>query len=159
LLEVRIDLEVRIVIGPLFKPEYEATLWAMIPGNRKNFQFVRHPSSLVEHMVWADVAVVTSGLIKYELAATGTPSITLSIDSYHDKVNKVFGSGGSIMDLGLDHSSTSIIRSVEHLVGDVDNRRRMSAAGRKLVDGLGAVRIARELATLIEVRRSAETPL
>ena len=53
-----------------------------------SISIVKSPNTLFNLMHWADIAISSNGLTKYELAATGLPSVLLSNDKYHDEANE-----------------------------------------------------------------------
>ena len=94
-------------------------------------------------MLWCDLAVSTSGLTKYELAATGTPAILLSHDSAHAQNNRPFAALGTALDLGeaAGLSTATLAEALGVLLNDAARREEMSRRGRAAVDGAGAARI------------------
>ncbi|HOX08052.1 MAG TPA: hypothetical protein PK280_16760 [Planctomycetota bacterium] len=146
-------LEIRVLVGTLANP-----------GNRLREAIRRLPrASLVsvgagcdlgEHFAWADLAVSAAGLTKYELALFGVPAIILSIGDDQDKVAGKFAKAGTVRYLGrLEKLDPGAIgTAVSELAADGDARRLMCDAGRALVDGRGAARIADEIERLMENR-------
>lgn len=148
LARVKRKLLVRVVIGPLFSEEVEAVIEAQVRSLSHDVQLVRSPPGLLKHMLWADVAVSASGLVKYELAATGTPGVLISIDKAHDAANQPFAQKRVQLDLGVTSDPDIISKSVEQLLNNVDERRRMAVEGQRLIDGKGGERL---VATMIEL--------
>lgn len=146
-------LTIQLIAGPLF-PEYLVKdLDARAAASRHSIELVHAPQCLAKHMLWSDVAVAASGLIKYELAATSTPAILMSIDRAHDIVNRLFASAGTARDLGIDFDAESITDAVANLLGDQAARSSMASAGRKLIDGQGADRL---ISLIMRTCRAAE---
>lgn len=148
LARVKRKLLVRVVIGPLFSEEVVAVIEAQVKSLSHDVQLVRSPLGLLEHMLWADVAVSASGLVKYELAATGTPGVLISIDKAHDAANQPFAEARVQLDLGVTSDPGIISNSVEQLLNNVDERRRMAVEGQRLIDGKGGERL---VAAMIEL--------
>ena len=101
-------------------------------------------------MRWSDLAVATSGLTKYELAAAGTPAILISPDDMHVMANDPFTDLGTAADLGLAEHVTpvDIASALRALLDDPEGRSAMVRAGRSAIDGRGAARIANALKEL-----------
>jgi spore coat polysaccharide biosynthesis predicted glycosyltransferase SpsG len=80
----------------------------------------------------------------YELAALGTPGIVLAQNTREERRMREFARHGTVEFLGLGAEVTGerLLERTLTLLGDVGVRREMSARGRELVDGLGALRAA-----------------
>jgi len=138
-------LEVQVAIGPLFCNELKQMIQREVVKSPQQTELLDSPESLAEAMFWCDLAVTTSGLTKYELAATGTPAISLSIDLHHNQANQGFAKFESVYDLGVGVSPETITSSVEFLLNGFPQRKKMSAAGRTIVDGQGLNRVVKVL--------------
>ncbi len=138
-------LDLRIIIGPFFCPDLKDMVGKLAAESRHNVMLVDAPVSLMEHMLWCDLAVAASGLTKYELAATGTPTLLFSIDALHATSNQSFSEMGSVVDLGAGPTLNSIADQTKRLLDDKNLRTKLAAAGRNLVDGGGAQRLVAKL--------------
>lgn len=143
-------LELRIVLGPSFTEESRQAITALAESLAAKCDLIQSPKSLAEHMLWADAAVSASGLTKYELALTGTPSALLSIDEEHAEANRLFAKAGTCLDMGRHDlvEPEEIARIFGALLADAAQRRALSEKGMALVDAEGAARIADELRRL-----------
>lgn len=139
------ELNIRVIVGPLFDRNLKATLRNVASASRHSIELVDAPDGLVGHMRWCDLAITTSGLIKYELAATSTPGILLSIDNIHDLSNRPFADLGSALDLGSKVTAQLIADSVESLLDNYAARRDLAASGRRMFDGKGSERLLNEI--------------
>ena len=92
-----------------------------------------------------------SGFTKYELAATGTPAILVSIDADHAAFHGPFERLGTARHLGVVErvSPAELARAICALLDDSAARRAMSAAGREVMNGRGAARITDALMALM----------
>ena len=105
------------------------------------------PSPLETLMTRASLAVTTAGSTCWELACLGVPMVTVVAAPNQAPVARTLmaaGAGGSVGDV----DDTLDVRLREHVVGllaDGARRRQMAARGRSLVDGFGAVRVARAI--------------
>lgn len=144
-------MEIRIVAGDLAgaSPELRSAL-AAIP----NAALVPPGSELAGHFAWADMAVSAAGLTKYELALYGVPAIILSVADNQDAVATKFAAAGTARFLGRAEKLArgALSDAILALAADGAERRRLAAAGMRLVDGRGAARIADEIEKLVEGR-------
>jgi UDP-2,4-diacetamido-2,4,6-trideoxy-beta-L-altropyranose hydrolase len=96
----------------------------------------------------ADVAVSGGGQTTFELAAAGVPAVALALADNQRLVLAGFAQAGTLVHAG-DASAPDVADAlsscVMQVVGDEAMRRRMSEAGRQLVDGRGAERVAAAL--------------
>lgn len=138
-------LFVRVVVGPLFSAGQIDALTVHAKRSRHAIELLHSPDGLAQHMIWSDLTVAASGLIKYELAATSTPAVLISMDANHDIVNRPFACAGSVRDLGVEFDAQLLAKTVSDLLQDAAARLAMAEAGRHLVDGNGANRLLAEL--------------
>lgn len=143
--QISSHLKVRVIVGPLFDESIRAILKSAVSSSRHSIELVNSPWALVEHMMWCDLAIATTGLIKYELAATATPGILISIDDIHDLINLPFANSGSALDLGIRATPRLIADHVVKLLGNHEARAAMAMAGRQMVDNKGAERLIVEI--------------
>ena len=105
------------------------------------------PSPLETLMIGASLAVTAAGSTCWELACLGVPMVTVVAAPNQASVARtlmVAGAGGSVG--GVDDTLDRRLREqVIGLLADGARRRRMAARGRSLVDGFGAVRVARAI--------------
>jgi spore coat polysaccharide biosynthesis predicted glycosyltransferase SpsG len=136
-------LEIHVVVGPYFSPALRQEIENLAAASRHRVSLIEAPEDLRAEMLWCDLAIATSGLTKYELAATGTPTVLLSHDAAHAKNNEAFAALGISLDLGEASrlSSSAISEAVSGLLQDSAGREEMSRRGRATVDGAGVERI------------------
>jgi UDP-2,4-diacetamido-2,4,6-trideoxy-beta-L-altropyranose hydrolase len=148
-----VRLDVRVAVGPAVPAEVRSATAAAAAKSRHRVELLEDCNDLTEHMLWCDVAVATTGLTKYELAATGTPAILISPDARHDELNRPFAGLACAADLGQIQSLSDvrIADSVRDLLADQGARETMSGAGRRLVDGSGAERILQTMRRISDV--------
>jgi UDP-2,4-diacetamido-2,4,6-trideoxy-beta-L-altropyranose hydrolase len=139
------DLTIQVIVGPLFDDELKLTLKNIVTASKHAITLIEAPASLRDYMIWCDLALTTSSTIKYELAATGTPAILVSIDEDHQVANQPFSRIGSTVDLGINVTPLIIEQQVNTLLADRQARERMAAAGQRTVDGKGTERIINEM--------------
>jgi spore coat polysaccharide biosynthesis predicted glycosyltransferase SpsG len=142
--------EIRIVAGPAFGEERWRAL-CDLTVTRPAFRAVSGRKTLFEDLLWCDLAVAVTGTTKYELAASGTPSVQFSLDSTLDQINKPFAAHGTSVDLGAvgDISDREIAAAISSLAGDYEARLAQSRKGQQLIDGRGLERISNVIETLL----------
>ena len=142
----RIDdrrLDLRVVLGPIFSAQAIDEIEGLASRSKHCCTLLRAPTTLADQMLWCDLAIAASGLTKYELAATGTPALLISIDAVHAAYNAPFAALGTSRHLGVaaEVDAFDAVCKAMELLGDAAARERMSEAGRQLLDGHGARRI------------------
>jgi UDP-2,4-diacetamido-2,4,6-trideoxy-beta-L-altropyranose hydrolase len=100
--------------------------------------------SLPEQLVWADVGVLSGGVVKYEAACTSLPMLLLAAVEHQRGVAEAFVMAGAAEYLGpLDAVSVDDVAAhVEVLLGRTERRRELAHRARELVDGRGVERVA-----------------
>jgi UDP-2,4-diacetamido-2,4,6-trideoxy-beta-L-altropyranose hydrolase len=148
--QIKRKLIVRVVIGPLFAAEMTKLIEVRAKSLYHKIELLHSPHSLVEHMRWADIAVAASGLVKYELAASGTPGILVSIDEAHNIANRPFSQERLQRDLGVTADPSVISHEIEDLLGSFDERMAMAERGMRLIDAKGGERLVVAVKSLFE---------
>jgi len=138
-------LDIHVIAGPLSYSDLHTEVKNVATRSRHRITLLTAPLSLLNEMIWCDLAICASGLTKYELAASATPALLFSIDAHHDCVNRPFISMQTAIDLGVGVSSERIARETSRLLGSVDLRRTMAKCGRMLIDGGGTERLFSEI--------------
>lgn len=135
------QVSVSVVRGPYMSRE---------PGSsRPAARMVDAPASLHPWLREADLAISGGGLTLYELAAAGIPAVAIELaENQRENVRGLAAAGtlaaaGRAGDAGFDEAGR---RAVGRLLRDAALRRRMSAAGQRLIDGQGARRVAGAIA-------------
>lgn len=96
----------------------------------------------------ASVAVVAGGCTLYEALRDGTPTVAVSVVPAQRPTIRACASAGAALDGGPAAASAAVRRLVARLLDDAGLRRQIGATGRSLIDGRGAARVARAVATL-----------
>jgi UDP-2,4-diacetamido-2,4,6-trideoxy-beta-L-altropyranose hydrolase len=125
----------------------ELDVRATLPASSIAGVFAVPPDALPGELAAAAVAVISGGVVKYEAAVCGTPSLLVSIVEHQEGVSRLFAGTGAARYLGsLDAlAPEAVADAVVELVGNEPERARMARAGQALVDGQGAARVATAL--------------
>ena len=104
----------------------------------------------VPFMASADLAITAGGMTVFEMAALGVPILIVQIADNQIPIAKAWQQYGYGINMGrLDQLTPEYLqREFMFLIKDRVKCDAMSEAGRSLVDGEGARRVARELLSL-----------
>ena len=113
----------------------------------------RGPDGLVGELACATVAVVAGGVTLYEACALGVPAVAVPLSQGQQITVRAIAKHGAAVNAGrLGVASRSIAGHVARLLADAPGRLRMSRAGKRLVDGRGAFRVAAAVRRLARTR-------
>lgn len=130
--------QIELIIGPFFR-ERERLLQHRLP--RVNYLISPDASAMARAMDRSDLALATAGQTLYELAAWGVPTLAI-LAADNQKANaRAWQEAGLVYYLG--EGDDGLERRLEKALNlfDYSRRRQASAAGRKYVDGQGALRV------------------
>ena len=105
------------------------------------------PPDMRQLMLGAGLAVASFGVTAYELAATATPTILLCYTADHERSASALVKPGAAVSLGVHtgHEGPRVAETVAALLADREECQRMGRAGRALIDGRGAARVAERI--------------
>ncbi|MEP7304833.1 MAG: hypothetical protein ABJA98_04875 [Acidobacteriota bacterium] len=118
-------------------------------------RWIDRPDGLIWDLARSDVAVVGGGVTLYEACAVGIPVVAVSVVPSQRGAIEAFAAQGAAIDAGALPNQLVVDRAgaaVDRLLADRFARRRISAAGRRLIDGRGALRFAARLRSLAQPR-------
>ena len=104
----------------------------------------------------ADVAVCGAGMTLYELSAAGTPAVTVCMAENQRPNAEAFARAGVAPMAGWGGDpglGAAIAAALESLVAERDVRAEAAVRARRLVDGRGAIRVARHALEPARARR------
>ena len=135
------DLEITVVAGG--SNPHLASLEALVERAKRPVRLLKDVSDMPSLMIWADLAVAGAGTTSWELCMMGLPVALCVLASNQEKI------AGELARLGvainLDYVSRIPRRRTEGVLREVirseKTRARMSARGRKIIDGRGAERV------------------
>ncbi|MBV9950080.1 MAG: UDP-2,4-diacetamido-2,4,6-trideoxy-beta-L-altropyranose hydrolase [Myxococcales bacterium] len=133
-------LRVTAVVGPA---NVDAERLTRRASEWNHVELVRSAANMREVMAGSALAVVAAGVTCLELAHAGVPQIVVVTADNQGPVAEALVRRGVAQSLGQAGAVTAAIarEAVVHLLGDADARRAMSARGRAVTDGRGAVRV------------------
>jgi UDP-2,4-diacetamido-2,4,6-trideoxy-beta-L-altropyranose hydrolase len=139
-------LKTVLVIGPA-NPHRE-TLAALAPS--LGVEIAVDPPDLAGFMLDTDIAITAGSTSFWELACLGVPALIVVIADNQRAVARAAENAGAALVLGESNhlDPRNLAAAVAALAADPDRRQRMSAAGRNLVDGRGAARVADAVAKI-----------
>lgn len=112
--------------------------------------------SLADDISQADVVLTAAGQTLYELAALGRPAVAIPLAANQLPQLAAFERAGTAVSAG-PLGDAAIVEKAVHILCELgdnpDRLRRMAAAGPQLVDGQGAIRVARVLSARFCQRR------
>ena len=121
---------------------------------------LRYPAQIKIHrgvtemarlMQRCDLAISAGGSTLYELCAAGVPRLAVVLASNQQGIVDAMVRQGVVLSLGSadEITASGVVAGVERLVQDLPERERMAQQGRKLVDGLGALRVAQKIKEVV----------
>ncbi|CAN5355269.1 UDP-2,4-diacetamido-2,4,6-trideoxy-beta-L-altropyranose hydrolase [soil metagenome] len=143
-----------VVVGSLYSrlAELEAML---AEHDELNTELQVATERMPELMGEADLAVTSGGLTAWELACAGVPNVIVS-SSERERLTGVHLDRQGLAHFAGHHDQTdgeAIRGAVEELLADVERRRGLAFAGRRLVDGRGLDRVLETMLALINPAR------
>lgn len=144
-------MNIRVIAGPFFSEDLVSRINKIQENSSSSFTVLGSQTSMIEHYRWADIALGSSGLSRYEFAAMGLPSIFTAIYKEHIKSCKIFASLSAALYLGLysDLTEDDWHSSLDQLKGDYTKRLEMSQTGQKIIDGKGTERLINKILGLL----------
>ena len=137
------DLHADVVIGPGFKNIKEI----INQTQEVNLEVALHfnVDKMSKLMLENDIAISAGGSTLYELAATGTPAITLLQADNQIKVAEAMDEQGVVINLGFGDSvaKEKLKDTINKLINNFSLRKRISDIGKSLIDGQGVKRLAK----------------
>ncbi len=139
-----------VIRGPASKhsPRHIQTLL----GAAKNTRLLNSipQKAMLRWMQWADLAICAGGNTLFELACTGTPSISIASEPFEEETVLRMQKLGVCLGIPF-HRKVSEKKLSSHIktMRDYSIRRSQSRTGKKLVDGKGVERIVTRILTIV----------
>lgn len=105
---------------------------------------------IADEMAWADVAISAAGSTSWELAFMGLPSLLVTLAENQHGCAQYLDSHGIAIGLGWQHrvQTSETAAALSALAEDPEKRKQMSSRGRRLIDGGGALRVVKAMASI-----------
>jgi spore coat polysaccharide biosynthesis protein SpsF len=149
--------DLTVVLGPGYRDRER--LEGRLGRIGRTVTIVEQPADMRAVMLDADLAIAAFGVTAYELAATATPALYLCLTADHARSATLFDRHGAASVVGV-HTGGEAPRVAEMtaaLLADPERCVAMGRAGRALIDGRGAARVAdRILSALAERTRARQ---
>ena len=149
-------LAARVVANPA------TPVWSRLPAVLRRHEFppacAIDPSAMVGHLAEAALVVLAMGVTVYEAMACGVPAVVLCRTSADVAHARALAARGAIVSLGQHWTEERIGTAVGELLDAPGRCAVMSAAGRALVDGRGADRVADRITALVGRERAGRVP-
>jgi|SRR3989454_827136 len=142
--EVLETVDIDVVVGPFFSPEIVFEL-EQLAQRDPLIALHKDPPKIRDLMLACDLAITGGGQTTYELAATGTPAVAIRLADNQSgnlrglSARRTLEWTGDVHDGDLENR---VVGALQGLAENPDKRAKMSRAGRVLVDGGGAGRVA-----------------
>lgn len=116
---------------------------------------------LADRIAASTLAIVGGGVTTYEVSGLGVPAVSVAVVAAQRPTVRAFADAGAVLDGGTlprSHVPAAMLdRLVDLAVGALDDarvRRGLSRAGRSIVDGRGASRVAGRLRRVLSLTGS-----
>jgi UDP-2,4-diacetamido-2,4,6-trideoxy-beta-L-altropyranose hydrolase len=136
-------VHINLILGPAFS--YSNKLDEVLSETNRKFDLLLSPKNLIEIMKNADIAITAAGIVLYELATLGIPSIVLPQAKHQEDIAKTFEKSRACVNIGIYPSGELIYNSTIRLMEDDPLRRQLSENAQQFVDGKGAERVIKLL--------------
>ncbi len=147
--ELPVPLEITAIIGPYFEhPDQVKAAAGSIPSA---VRWVTDPTSVRALMEEADLAVSAAGQTLYELARVGCPTVAFTMGPDQVEQLEAITQAGCALSVGDSREGDLCARvreALTALLSEAPLRAAMTEAGRRLVDGQGAHRVAQAVLAL-----------
>lgn len=149
LLKSGIDFKIDLISGAGFDDnEIKSDYTHLIKNSRNKCRVYKNLSNLAEVFYNADLVICAGGITLYEACALGTPALVISQVPLQQKKSLKVQKWGAAVNLGMWKESVLIelLQTINSL--DAIKRKKMSIAGKEMVDGKGLQRVIKEIEKL-----------
>ena len=139
------DIEVDVVVGPLFPSELRDAL-SHIASSENTIHLHWQPPSIAHLLHKATLVAGRPGLIRYESACLGTPSIMLAANEHYRAYYELFNEDG-LAEIHFQADPSGEFEFMRRLRSLIKAKPAQNHYAGKKVDGMGAQRLINALLT------------
>jgi UDP-2,4-diacetamido-2,4,6-trideoxy-beta-L-altropyranose hydrolase len=134
-------LEATVVVGAS-NPNM-ASLKAAVRHSRVAIRLLRDAENMPDLMAWADVVVSGAGTTVWELMYMGVPSLLIVIADNQARIARSTAASGAAVVITdqAAHLTAELATRLNALMTDARIRSQLSREGKRLVDGVGVIRV------------------
>ena len=115
---IEIPLKLRIIIGALFDQKLINEINSLLEISVHEVNKITSPISLEEHLKWSDIVIATSGLTKYEILRSGTPSIIVPHNELQFELNKSSAKTKAFLTISSSSIISELSEGLDTIVGE-----------------------------------------
>lgn len=143
-------VEVTVVVGSARRDV--AVLEALIAKRLPSARLLHGSDAMPALLAATDLALIAFGMTAYEAAAVATPTLALCLTADHEASAQALAAVGALAVAGRIGAvtATGLTAQLATLLSDRPRLAAMGEAGRRLIDGRGADRIADRIFALLE---------
>jgi UDP-2,4-diacetamido-2,4,6-trideoxy-beta-L-altropyranose hydrolase len=136
-------IEILVTVGPSFQNKEKLEAW----GEKYNVVLLHNVDDLSPLLLDADLAIVSGGITMYEALSLGTPTIVMAQNKAEAKNARKMEKKGAAAYLGEGSkiSDKKIMRKVNSLIEKSEEREKISAKAKTIIDGKGIFRILEQI--------------
>jgi len=133
------DIEIDVVVGPLFSCELQDAL-SHIATSEKNIHLHWQPPSIAHLLHRASLVTGRPGLIRYESACLSTPSIMLAANQHYRAYYETFNEDG-LAEIFFQIDQSGEYEFMRRLRSLIEAKPALNSCAGNKVDGMGAQRL------------------
>lgn len=150
LLKYGINVKINLILGAGFndkdiKPENKR----LIQDNHHKCKVYKNLGDIAEIFFNADFVICSGGVTLYEACAVGTPALVINQAKHQQKTALSVQNWGAAVNFGMWRESA--LTRLPQILNSQDcfKRKKMSIAGKDMVDGNGLLRVINKIETLL----------
>jgi UDP-2,4-diacetamido-2,4,6-trideoxy-beta-L-altropyranose hydrolase len=138
------NIEFLVIAGP----ENESA--RKVKGKFRNVKILTGMKDISGIIFDSDILVTSGGILLYEAACIGTPTIAICHDKEQSKTALQFHKAEVAINMGLYRKLNlrDLISRIEELSRDLKKRQKMGEKGKELIDGKGIYRVKKIISDL-----------
>ncbi len=148
------NLKIAVILGAANTHKQQLETYSKTLKNK--YQIIQNVPRISEYMLNCDIAITAAGSTVWELCAAGTPFIAIQVADNQQgiidyiKKSKIGLAIGYPTKQGLEE----LLRQLQILIKDFKLREKLSAKAKRIIDGKGAQRLAKELLDYLKQHES-----